>query len=259
MPERPVMEDVRKYQSWRTENGISSEENNAISVEKPFKILINQQPFTVTMRTPGMEKELALGLLYNEDVIRSTENLKWQLKLDQVMDEISIECPEENLKSGYMNARNFLSVSSCGVCGKTSLPEIDGKLTFSNPFDEGIISEGFSAMKNHQDNFRQTGGCHAAAILDRAGNIIAFGEDIGRHNAVDKVIGQLLIKKQLSEGFLLLVSGRISYEIIIKCFRAKIPVLAAVSAPSSLAIDYAKELGVQLYGFCRESRMTRFA
>jgi FdhD protein len=114
-------------------------------------------------------------------------------------------------------------------------------------------------MKLHQPDFEQSGGTHAAAAFDGQGNLLAVREDIGRHNAVDKVIGRLVLQNELSKAQVLTVSGRISYEITIKAFKAGIPVLAAVSAPSSLAVDYAKELGISLIGFCRANRFTCYA
>ncbi|MCB9196768.1 MAG: formate dehydrogenase accessory sulfurtransferase FdhD [Flavobacteriales bacterium] len=253
------MKGLRTYESQRIENGSITTRTELITEEKPLRITINGEPFTVTMRTPDLDKELALGLLHNEDIIQNADQLQIINDIDGEIDTIDIRIDPQYLKSGYMNARNFLSVSSCGVCGKTELPKIDGQIIMENDLDVKMITTGFLHMRELQSNFERSGGCHAAAILNNEGKIIAFAEDIGRHNAVDKTIGSLLLTKQLSDSFIMLVSGRVSYEIIIKCFRSKTPILAAVSAPSSLAIDYAKELGIQLYGFCRENRMTRFA
>jgi FdhD protein len=107
--------------------------------------------------------------------------------------------------------------------------------------------------------FEETGGCHAAGVFNREGLLIFASEDIGRHNAVDKVIGHLLLNNQLRSAKYIVVSGRVSYEIVAKCFAAGIPNLAAVSSPSSLAVDYAKELGLSLFAFCRENRITQYA
>ncbi len=238
---------------------MASDQSEMITEEKPLRILINEAPFTVTMRTPGMDIELVCGLLYNEDVIRSTTDLVIVITYGDTMDIAEVSIPEEMLKDGYMNARNFLSVSSCGVCGKTDLPDIQGKLDTASSLSQELILQGLEHMRKNQQVFSATGGCHAAAILDESGQITTIGEDIGRHNAVDKVIGSLLLSDELVDAATLLVSGRISYEIVIKCFRAKIPVLAAVSAPSSLAIDYAKELGITVFAFCRQTRLTRFS
>lgn len=253
------MKGVKIYESQRIEGEHSNKRTESITEEKPLRILINNEPFTVTMRTPGDDKELAIGLLYSEDVIRTIENLSFEITEDDIIDSINIAIPESAIKDGYMNARNFLSISSCGVCGKTSLPIIEGDILSQNTVSKSTILNGFTNMLDHQIVFEQTGGCHAAAILNSEGEIISIAEDIGRHNAVDKVIGKLLLSGNLQNGTSMLVSGRVSYEIIIKSFRAKIPTLAAVSAPSSLAIDYAKELGITLFAFCRKNRITRFS
>ena len=253
------MNGIKTYQAYRFEQAESEERNESITEEKPLRILINDEPFTVTMRTPGMDGELVIGLLYNEDVLSSIKDIVIITTQSDVMDVAEVIIPDEFLKEGYMNARNFLSVSSCGVCGKTDLPEITGRLSADQQIEHHFILQGLEQMRSQQTIFEQTGGCHAAAVLDDRGNIIALGEDIGRHNAVDKIIGHLLLNDLIKDAHTLLVSGRISYEIVIKCFRAKIPVLAAVSAPSSLAIDYAKELGINLFAFCRKTRLTQFS
>jgi FdhD protein len=117
----------------------------------------------------------------------------------------------------------------------------------------------FECLRGGQVGFELSGGSHAAGAFDKEGKMLVSREDIGRHNAVDKVVGHLLNSGKLKEAKYLLVSGRVSYEIVTKCFTAGIPILAAVSAPSSLAVDFAKELGITLYGFCRENRATRYS
>jgi FdhD protein len=126
-------------------------------------------------------------------------------------------------------------------------------------FPAGSFSEMFELMNRGQHDFKQSGGTHAAAAFDSEGQLLVVREDIGRHNAVDKVIGWLLLEGRLKEAMAMTVSGRISYEITIKAFKAGIPFLAAVSAPSSLAVDYAKELGITLLGFCRQGRATCYS
>ncbi|CAG5081467.1 formate dehydrogenase accessory sulfurtransferase FdhD [Parvicella tangerina] len=253
-----TIKGVKIHESQRFEQEQTKLQEEPVTEEKPLRILINEEPFTVTMRTPGLDKELVIGLLYNEDIVRSMNDLVIILSTSDQMDTAEVTLPTAALREGYMSARNFLSVSSCGVCGKTNLPEISGQLA-QGTANHRVILSGLKRMRERQEIFEQTGGCHSAAVLDSLGSIIAIAEDIGRHNAVDKVIGSLLLEDHLKEAQTLLVSGRISYEIVIKCFRAKIPVLAAVSAPSSLAIDYAKELGITLFAFCRENRLTRFS
>src|SRR5690606_7098228 len=134
-----------------------------------------------------------------------------------------------------------------------------GTLENSGAFSPEKIQPLFEQMREKQTLFNQTGGCHGAAIFNGDSELLALREDIGRHNAVDKSIGAILQKGNLSNAAILLVSGRLSYEIVSKCFMAGIPQLAAVSAPSSLAVDFAKELGLELFAFCRDGRATRYA
>jgi Uncharacterized protein required for formate dehydrogenase activity len=147
------------------------------------------------------------------------------------------------------------------MCGKV---DMDLFLPINNNFSqqqwaaEDILPL-FIKMRNHQSLFKQTGGCHAAAIFDKNGKLLTVKEDIGRHNAVDKAIGQLLLDDTLSVASCLLVSGRVSYEIVSKCYKAGIGTLAAVSAPSTLAVTFCKEHGMQLFAFCRENRATQYA
>jgi FdhD protein len=252
------LKSITKYRGIKTDNESSFEIEDAISVEAPLRISINNDPFTVTMRTPCDDLDLTTGLLYSEDIIKNFENVKFEWKEENGMDEVNVIIEFSDLREGFMNARNFLSVSSCGVCGKTELPEISGNLDSKAQVSLTKIEQGYAEMQKLQHNFNETGGCHAAGVLDKMNELITVREDIGRHNAVDKVIGALIRNHNLRESKVLLVSGRISYEIIIKTFRAKIPIIAAVSSPSSLAIDYAKELGITLYAFCRKGKMTKY-
>lgn len=252
------MKDIVKYQGVKISNSETVTVDDAISVEAPLRISINSDPFTVTMRTPGFDEDLATGLLYSEDIIKDFSKVGFEWQNTSAMDEVNVVIDQDHLREGFMNARNFLSVSSCGVCGKTELPEISGTVVNSVDISLFAIEAGYAAMKKLQHNFNETGGCHAAGILNYQNKLIAVREDIGRHNAVDKAIGNLIRSNKLKDGKVLLVSGRISYEIIIKTFRAKIPILAAVSSPSSLAIDYAKELGITLLAYCRKGKMTKY-
>ena len=155
-----------------------------------------------------------------------------------------------------------MSVSSCGICGRTELGDtsFNGESIDNNDkIDISLLNSLFEKMNVMQSDFHQSGGTHAAAIFSINGKLLCSMEDIGRHNAVDKVIGKLILLKTLDNATILTVSGRVSYEIIIKCFKAKIPFLAAVSAPSSLAVDFAKELGITLFAFCRDGRATCYS
>lgn len=257
---------TRDYQGKKYDAEGSKKILDSLTVEEALQIDINGKPFTVSMRTPGEDASLVRGLLHSEgiineiafipDVILKKENEKG------IVTVVNLDIPKVKLGEGYSNSRSLLSVSSCGVCGKTELSDLAfiGKTIDDNEkIDDVLIQSLFRKMNTHQYDFKQSGGTHAAAAFSLTGELLSSMEDIGRHNAVDKVVGKLIITKQLEQAKVLTVSGRISYEIVIKCFKARIPFLAAVSAPSSLAVDYAKELGITLFAFCRDDRATCYS
>ncbi|NNM23703.1 MAG: formate dehydrogenase accessory sulfurtransferase FdhD [Flavobacteriaceae bacterium] len=257
---------TRDYQGKKYDAEGSKKILDSLTVEEALQIDINGKPFTVSMRTPGEDASLVRGLLHSEgiineiafipDVILKKENEKG------IVTVVNLDIPKDKLGEGYSNSRSLLSVSSCGVCGKTELSDLAfiGKTIDDNEkIDDALIQSLFRKMNTHQYDFKQSGGTHAAAAFSLTGELLCSMEDIGRHNAVDKVVGKLIITKQLEQAKVLTVSGRISYEIVIKCFKARIPFLAAVSAPSSLAVDYAKELGITLFAFCRDDRATCYS
>ena len=251
------------YQGRKFIDGSITNVNDNLTVEQALQININGEPFSITMRTPGNDDELIRGLLYSEDIYRSSVNLNIELaeNKEKSTTEANIEINESLLKSGYLNSRSFLSAASCGICGKTELDDIDTscKVDDKNQLSHANLLKMFDAMKAAQHTFHKSGGSHAAAAFTNNGELLSIREDIGRHNAVDKVIGHLINNNSLKGAKCLTVSGRISYEIISKAFAAKIPILAAVSAPSPLAVDFAKELGITLLGFCRENKATCYS
>jgi FdhD protein len=234
-----------------------------LTVEEALQVIINKETFTITMRTPGNDEDLIRGLLYSEDIYKSTENLDITLSENEKkgITEAHLSINENFLSDGYSNSRNLLSVSSCGICGKKELEDIDSSQKLQNGISLNIqdLFKMFKDMNDGQPTFHQSGGSHAAAAFSENAELLSIREDIGRHNAVDKVIGHLMNNGQLNDAKCLIVSGRISYEIVSKAFAAKIPILAAVSAPSTLAVDFAKELGITLLGFCRESKATCYS
>ncbi|MFM1878535.1 MAG: hypothetical protein RLZZ241_1401 [Bacteroidota bacterium] len=237
-----------------------------LTVEEPLQLILNGAPFTMTMRTPGADDDLIRGLLHSEDVLNCKTyhpEITYQPHTkDFIITEAEFTIPESVLGLGYTNSRSMLSIASCGICGKTELTDFNldkNPLPFRKGFNSRQILGMFKKMKGYQQDFMQSGGTHASAVFEESGNIIVVREDIGRHNAVDKVIGHLLRNALLEAAAVITVSGRISYEIVIKVFKAGIPILAAVSAPSSLAVDYAKELGITLLAFCREDRITCYS
>ena len=257
---------TRNYEGKKFENSSSSKIVDALTIEEALQININDTAFTVSMRTPGEDASLVRGLLHSEGVINDLSFLPDVVlkkeNEDGIVTIVNVDIPEDKLGEGYSNSRSLLSVSSCGICGKTELGDLAfiGKhIEDDQKIDINGINRMFEKMKTKQHDFKQSGGTHAAAAFSIDGDLLCTMEDIGRHNAVDKVVGKLILSEKLKEAKVITVSGRISYEIVIKCFKAQIPFLAAVSAPSSLAVDYAKELGITLFAFCRDQRATCYS
>ena len=258
------MKQASTYQSIKLSNNQVSEIEDSLVIEAPLQININSESYTVVMRTPGDDKELIRGLLYAEDIYKKTSGLKIET-IEENKDFSSIlnvSIPKENLGKGYLNKRTLLSVSSCGICGKKEIKDLkteDKPLTKKHKESLHIKDSMYLKMNNMQKLFSITGGSHACALFDRKQNLLTIKEDIGRHNAVDKCIGDLLNKNLLKSTNYMLVSGRVSYEIVSKAFLAKIPIIIAVSACSSLAVDFAKEFGICLIGFSRNNKMTIYS
>lgn len=252
------------YQGLHINNTIQSITSDEIVVEAPLQININNESYTVIMRTPGNDKDLVLGLLYAEDIYKKPIPIPFEIieEKNNISSVINVTIESDSLGKGYLNKRTLLSVSSCGICGKKELDDIkvngqkiEKKVHFSS---ENLLNM-FTLLQEHQENFKKTGGSHAAGIFNSKFKLLTIKEDIGRHNAVDKCIGSLLQINKLENASYLLVSGRVSYEIVSKAFLAKIPVIIAVSACSSMAIDFAKEFGICLIGFTRQNKMTVYA
>lgn len=213
---------------------------------------------SVTMRTPGNDAELAIGFLFTEGIIRSKNELKGYENTTGNIVEISLA---ENVHPGLQKLdRNFYTTSSCGVCGKASLDAIKtieapsaekGKITVSPE----VLYSLPALLRKTQQVFEQTGGLHAAAVFDTLGNLVLVREDVGRHNALDKLIGNCFLNDRLPlSGHILLLSGRASFELIQKAVMAGIRIVVAVGAPSSLAVELAKEFDMTLAGFLRDNR-----
>lgn len=256
---------TRNYEGKKIEHGLVENTTDALTVEGALQINVNNEAFTITMRTPGDDVALTRGLLHSEGVIKAASvqpNIQISEDKEKGMTIADLTVDAGQLSDGYANSRSLLSVASCGICGKTELEDLkcnNEQLTNTVTIDTDTLHGMFDKMSALQSAFKESGGSHAAAAFDVTGKLLVTMEDIGRHNAVDKVIGWLIINDQLKNASCLTVSGRISYEIVVKSFKAKIPILAAVSAPSSLAVDFAKELGITLMAFCRKNRATCYA
>jgi len=253
-----------KYEGLKFEKGSVTKVADSLTVEQALQISINGKSFTVVMQTPGAEKELVFGLLFSEDVLKKDSVFTLDLKKNkkEIIEEINVICDPDKLGKGYLSARSLLSVSSCGICGKQELDDVMPDAPSLSESDKISIESIFRMQEKMfaaQVLFKESGGCHGVAAFDMEENLLAIHEDIGRHNALDKVIGDLLFSKKIKYAKVIIFSGRISYEIVSKSFRAKIPIVASVSAPSSLAIDFAKEYGLTILAFTREGKSTCYS
>lgn len=244
----------------RKEDGACECVTDEVAIEEPLEIRIGPDPLAVTMRTPGNDEELAAGFLLSEGIIRARADLKEivHCTLPASLGNILNIALAPTAKFTPAAAHRFGTIStSCGLCGKTSIefirqhfPPIDSSARVR--IDEATVLELPGRLRSAQGNFARTGGIHAAGIFDLDGNLVVAREDIGRHNAVDKAIGRAFLDGLLPlDRHILLVSGRSSLEIVQKALAAGIPIVAAVSAPSSLAVNFARECGQTLIGFLR--------
>jgi FdhD protein len=248
---------------------------DTLATEEPMEIRLltggERQTVAITMRTPGADFELAAGFLYGEGIVKSTADIaKISYCVDSDLDAaqqyniVNVELRGEREYDLRPLERHFYTSSACGVCGKASLeqlelrgcpvalpgPEVSAETLYSLP----------EKLREAQGLFDATGGLHAAALFDGEGNLVALREDVGRHNATDKLVGWALLENRLPlSGHIVMVSGRSSFEILQKCLTAGVPFVCAISAPSSLAVDVAREFGMTLVGFLRERRFNVYA
>jgi FdhD protein len=227
-----------------------------LAVEEPLEIRVNSSAITTTMRTPGHDLELTLGWMLGEGIISSLEDV---IGLEPDANEENVV--HAHLRDGLepvLKPRQFSSGSACGVCGKTSLEQIHARglraLTNLAQINARVLYDMPSALREVQTTFNSTGGLHAAALFTLPGKLLAMREDVGRHNVVDKLVGLSRLENLPLENSVMLVSGRVGFEIAQKCVAARVPILAAVGAPSSLAVDLALEFNLTLVGFLRDER-----
>ncbi|HXN29511.1 MAG TPA: formate dehydrogenase accessory sulfurtransferase FdhD [Candidatus Acidoferrales bacterium] len=267
MPRRSRNVDLTQVSEW--DDGHLFRKDDYLAAEEPLEIRVGDDPLSVTMRTPGHDRELAAGFLFTEGLIQSREQI---LKLDNAEPQdgtnhrnvIATELAPEAAPDFAKMKRHFFAASSCGICGKASIDSIRSRLLAAPNADFRLDAELLVQMpdvlRSSQDVFQRTGGLHAAALFDARGKLLVLREDIGRHNAVDKVIGWALLEGRMPlSDSVLLVSGRGGFEIVQKAIVAGVPVVASVSAPSSLAVQLARELRLTLIGFLRGRRFVIYA
>ncbi|MFD4328481.1 formate dehydrogenase accessory sulfurtransferase FdhD [Nocardioides sp. NPDC058538] len=256
----------------RVRDGVISRRPDTLAAEEPMEIRVNGRPLTVTMRTPGGDFDLAIGFLVSEGVVHSADDVASvrycagatadggnTYNVVDVGLAAHVPPPDASLE------RSFYTTSSCGLCGKASLEAVRTSSAWSVAEDAlrvtpEVLTVLPDRLREAQRVFDSTGGLHAAGLFDAEGNLLCVREDVGRHNAVDKVIGHALREGLVPlRHSMLMVSGRASFELVQKAVMAGIPLLAAVSAPSSLAVDLADDNGLTLVGFLRGSSMNIYA
>jgi len=257
---------TRAALKWR--RGVTASVDEAIAAEEPLEIRLGGRRFTLTMRTPGNDEELARGFMLAEGFvaaqseiaeIRRVRGRKGEPEANAI--DIILNIPADGLRERLK--RNFTMSSSCGVCGKTTIESIARRIEKIHArarIDAATLLAIGSKLRESQEVFAATGGLHACGIFDLNGKLMALREDIGRHNAVDKAVGWAMTRSLLPlSKSMMMVSGRVSFEIVQKAAAAGAPILAAVSAPSSLAVALADELGITLIGFLRDSSFNAYA
>jgi len=265
---KPRSVDLTQVSEW--DDGKLRRKQDYLAAEEPLEIRIGGAPLSVTMRTPGHDIELAAGFLFTEGLVQQRAQI---LALEESESGSAGE-NRGNVVAAQLAAnadydsekmrRNFFAASSCGICGKASIDSVRSRaLSAPNPdfkLDPEILVRLPDALRESQAVFGRTGGLHAAGLFDASGKLLVLREDIGRHNAVDKVIGWALLEGRVPlREAILMVSGRGGFEIVQKAIVAGLPVVASVSAPSSLAVQLARETGQTLIGFLRGRRFVVYS
>jgi len=269
---RPAAPGVR-VRKWS--GGAWSEAPDAVVTEEPLQLMLNGVELSVVMRTPGEDVELAAGLMFAEGIVRSREEIR-SVRISAESGETDTRVPVDAsiVESNQVDVRlsgaprrrperSMLSSSACGVCGAVMIDDLKRDLAVlpgGPTVDPALLPPLVERLRSGQGVFERTGGLHAAGLFDASGQLICMREDVGRHNAVDKVVGRMLLDGRLpARDGVLVVSGRAGYEIVQKSISAGIPVLAAVGAPSSLAVALAREFNQTLVGFLRGERFNAYS
>ena len=261
-----------KYKVIKLKNNNTEEIKDSVSIEEPLEMILKfkksgkwqTENISITMRTPGNDEDLIAGFLYNEKIVDNIQQIKKIEKKGEIVGDYNLQNKIEatindikNIDIGKLK-RNFLTNSSCGVCGKTSLDSLEiiksNKLDLSFPkINKKVILNSPKLLINEQSEFSKTGGIHASALIDKSGKVIATREDVGRHNALDKLIGHVQKNKLIdNHSQFIACSGRLNFELIQKGLMSNIGIMAGVGAPTSLAVDLAKRFGMTLLGFVKK-------
>lgn len=256
-----MREESREYEVWKYDGSEVRQVPDDVACEEPLQITVDGTPVAVVMRTPGSDGDLVRGFLLTEGLVTSLADVV-RVDLEQQDNHAYVFLSDDVVLDQARLSRNLFSASSCGICGKASVeaihqhaPPIEAGLTVSVK----ILLTLPAALRATQEVFSTTGGLHAAALVDVQGTVLILREDVGRHNAIDKVIGWAVSHGVDVSQTLLQVSGRVSFEVMQKALVARISTVSAISAPSSLAVDFARESGQILVGFLRPPTLNVYA
>lgn len=266
------MGSQRKTKIWVLEQGKMRSHSDQLAVEEPLEIRLAspQRTVAITMRTPGHDFELAAGFLYAEGVVQARQDIQRlsycinpKIEGEQRYNIVNVELQSSLVPDLQSLERHFYTTSACGICGKASLEQLkiqNQPITSSLTVTPALLQSLPEKLRSAQKVFSKTGGLHAAGLFNETGDLILLREDIGRHNALDKIIGAAFLNGELPLNHsIIMVSGRASFELLQKCLAAGVSVFCAVSAPSSLAVDLAREFGITLVGFLRGEKFNVYS
>lgn len=254
-------EESSQFEIWKQVSDQRRPVSDDVAREEPLQITVDGTPVAVVMRTPGHDEDLVKGFLLTEGLIKSLDSVS-RIDLENKQNHAYVFLADDVVLDHARLSRNLFSASSCGICGKASIeaiqqnaPPIESGFKISSDVILGLPD----ALRAAQEVFSNTGGLHAAALVTADGEILILREDVGRHNAIDKVIGWATEQKINLTNTLLQVSGRVSFEVMQKALVARIPIVSAISAPSSLAVEFARESDQTLIGFLRPPKFNIYS
>ena len=236
-----------------------------VAVEEPLEIFVNDESFYMTMRLPGEEIPLSLGLCFTEGIIQSMDDVAGASYCNDLSaNKINIYLSEKKKNEAPISQRQkrFTTYSSCGICGSDMVQELGRafvKIQEKTKIRLSMLSDLQEIIVQKQSAYEATGGTHAAGIFDPKGSLLSFSEDVGRHNALDKAIGKLLFEKKINQAAIVVLSSRLSYEMVMKSSRLGAEILAGFSAPTSLGIELASKMGITLIGLMRGDKGSIYA
>ncbi|MFL6595859.1 MAG: formate dehydrogenase accessory sulfurtransferase FdhD [Chthoniobacterales bacterium] len=258
-------ETSRSLSLFRHESGATTEQLDNVAVEEPLEIRVEGHSIAVVMRTPGHDRELAAGFLVTENLVRSQKDIFDITQCGSAAEDqiVTVTLRDPSAFDPAKLTRNVFSSSSCGVCSKATIDAVRQsfpRIATSATMTAETLLKLPDRLRENQETFDRTGGLHACGLFTLSGELVALREDVGRHNALDKLIGRAFLHDELPlRDCVLFLSGRVSFEMMQKALAAGIPIVAAISAPTSLAIEFARESNQTLVGFVRGETMNIYA